>query len=1023
MRHFRRILVVLLLLVAILVTAVVVCIRILPETDLIRNRVQDQLSSLTGQTVTLGSLKVSWSFPRLISLNVKGISIVSRDGKKLLSADRLILIPSLSHLLQKEVTVESVTIQGLRAAIRRARDGAISGAMFPVPATFSGKKEPKTKTEQGGSELTVVSDGGRSSHVKPAKGLKFSVNEIKFVDGRVDWIDEKIAPGKAVERSLKQITGSLKRKASGNVVSANITGRLANGQPKDHSVHIQGQATLAEDLKGLEGLTMDISSDSLGLKPFYVYLPPWADLARKFDNAAVRADVTWEKGDSARIALKTNLKAKSRGSAQVTAQGDVVLGQDLSTVQLAHASAETDALPLVIFKEWWPKSLPLDPANGTVKAAIKGEWKATNNWNFHGTVGLENVTPTGVYRRIAPKVSLWAQAKLDPEQLSLENMEIRETGKLASVTGRISTPFLDKRVVDLQGDLSVYPEWLRDFGVQLPKALHVKGPIPVRWRARGRPQSLWVDMHGDVTAAAIQWEPYFEKPSGNKANISVKGTFFPWRNQKTLQPAIVNVGVMGSRVRFRPNSPWLSGLAMRLDSKVLFKLNATDLRDTSIVIRRTTESADMLTAKTNFIDIGSADPKIDGRATLTFNAGTIALTGFRLPSGAALTGNVPLKAKFAGSPSELTWSLELPLTHLDINVEHAFRKQGGVAGSLTVTGKLSGQQVDLTNARLTLPGVLLTGRGVLRDRNGSFREVTLDMKKTDLKDLHRYLPSMAGTKLSGPAEATIRLSRSDKGVTPAGFARLLGVNYRPDNAAWGLTKIKGTVETASSDVEIPELTGVIQGPIEGPLKVKGWLKDVASLDKMNGKLLLEVGKGRIRADHWKRALKGVQVLVGTLLDPQALGTKNDLLEFQSIAGDIHLKSGTASTDNLRLKGAEVNAAAIGSLRLNPSQLDLVTRIQTMTAVGNVLGKIPAVQKFVKKHEDLLKITGLGKELKRFGIEVPDSKEPKPETTEPARTPVTVVLKIHGPASSPEVSPVLETALDKSTLSRLKSLMN
>jgi hypothetical protein len=530
-------------------------------------------------------------------------------------------------------------------------------------------------------------------------------------------------------------------------------------------------------------------------------------------------------------------------------------------------------------------------------------------------------------------------------------------------------------------------------------------------------------MQSDVTAAAIEWVPYFEKPSGNKANISVKGTFFPWRNQKTLEPAIVNVGMMGSRIRFGPKSPWMAGLAMRLDSKILFKLNTTDLKDTSVVIRRATESADMLTAKTNFTDLGSADPKIDGSATLAFNPEIIALTGLKLPSGTALTGNVPLKAKFAGSPTALTWSLDLPLTHLDVSVEQAFRKQGGVAGSLTATGKLSEQELALTNARLSLPGVVLTGRGVLRDRNGNFQEMTLDMKKTDLKDLLRYLPSMVETKLSGPAEAAIRLNRSDKGVVPAGFVRLLAVNYRPHNAGWGLEKIKGTVETASGDAEIPELTGTIQGPIEGPLKVKGWLKDVASLEKLNGKLTLEVGQGRIRADRLKSALKGVQVLVGTLLDPQAGDTKSDLLEFQSITGDIQFKSGTASTDNLRLKGADITAAAIGSLRLSPSQLDLLTRIHTVTAVGDVLGKIPAVQKFVKKHEDLLNVTGLGKELKRFGIQVPDSKEPKPETPEPVRTPVSVILKIRGPASSPEVSPVLETAVDKGTLSRLKSLMN
>ena len=78
---------------------------------------------------------------------------------------------------------------------------------------------------------------------------------------------------------------------------------------------------------------------------------------------------------------------------------------------------------------------------------------------------------------------------------------------------------------------------------------------------------------------------------------------------------------------------------MRLDSKVSFKPNTTDLRDTSILVRRATESADLLTAKTNITDLGTADPKIDGTATLAFNSDTIAIAGLKLPPGTVVTGN------------------------------------------------------------------------------------------------------------------------------------------------------------------------------------------------------------------------------------------------------------------------------------------------------------------------------------------------------------------------------------------------
>ena len=460
-----------------------VSIRILPETDLIRSRVQDQLSSLTGQGVTLGPLKVSWSFPRLVSLNVEGISIASQDGKKLASADKLILIPSLARLLKKEVAVESMTILGLRASIRRSPDGTIEAALIPHHVTSPDKKTLQTKPEKVGPELTVVSDGERPPSGMREKRFKFSISEIKFVDGRVDWIDQKIAPGKVVERSLKQIAGSVKRKAAGNVIAINITGRLENGQPKDHSVHIEGQASLAEDLSSLEGVAMDVSADSLGLKPFYVYLPPWADLTREFDNAAVRTHVTWEKGDSANLTLKTDVKAKTKGGAQLNVQGDIVLAQDLSAVQLVHGRAETDTLPLAIFKASFPPTFPLEPGSGTIKAAIKGEWNQRNNWKLQGTLSLENAVPTGVYRGVASKVSLWAEGKLDPERLLLDDMEIRDDGRLASIKGKITSPLGNNRAVDLQGDISLRSEWLKGLGIRLPKALHVKGHIPVRWNA------------------------------------------------------------------------------------------------------------------------------------------------------------------------------------------------------------------------------------------------------------------------------------------------------------------------------------------------------------------------------------------------------------------------------------------------------------------------------------------------------------------------------------------------------------
>ena len=81
-----------------------------------------------------------------------------------------------------------------------------------------------------------------------------------------------------------------------------------------------------------------------------------------------------------------------------------------------------------------------------------------------------------------------------------------------------------------------------------------------------------------------------------------------------------------------------------------------------------------------------------------------------------------------------------------------------------------------------------------------------------------------------------------------------------------------------------------------------------------------------------------------------------------------------------------------------------------------------MKKFVKKHEELLKITGLDKELGRLGIKIP--KEDGSEENKPIKTriPAIVFLKIRGPATNPQITPVLANSLEKKTESRLKSLI-
>ncbi len=220
-------------------------------------------------------------------------------------------------------------------------------------------------------------------------------------------------------------------------------------------------------------------------------------------------------------------------------------------------------------------------------------------------------------------------------------------------------------------------------------------------------------------------------------------------------------------------------------------------------------------------------------------------------------------------------------------------------------------------------------------------------------------------------------------------------------------------------MKIAELSGRLTGTVEAPFLIRGSLDNVNDINLISGHLKVQSGPGSIKGSQLQNILKNIQ-LVNALLNPGGIQRKNDNLEFDSILANINVRAGVARTEDLSLRGPEISSGVIGSYHLASSDLDLLVGLRTMTNLGVAVGKVPAVQKLLKQNEELLKITGLDKELKRLGIDASSSKSD--EQGNANISPITLILKIRGPAASPNVTPVLETNLDKSAASRLKSLM-
>ncbi len=1024
MTRIRKLILIVLALVCLLAAVVVVAVRFLPETDLIRHNIEERLRAATGRPVSLGALKVSVSFPRLINLSVEGISVPSEDGKSFIAADRVILTPSLTSLLRREICIESLTVQGLRASIRRTRSktepaaGVHKPGLDKAAGSERGTAVVAPATTPGGSDSS-----GAPSVSTTAQVMKWSVHSVRITKSRLEWIDQDVAPGKEVTLLLKDVAASLNQRESGNAFSVHVTGTFASDAGKESPATLDGFIETNPERTELENVQLALRCGSLDFRSLQVYLPPQAGLVEYFDVASLRGEMKWTKGNPAQIGFQTELIARVPEAGQLNLQGDVILTEDFSALKTLRVGGESDNLPFSLLRKSISSELPLDSKKGTVKTSFQGEWKDAEIWKLHGSLTLENVVPTGKFKSIAKQARLWAQAKLEPEQLVLENVEISGPQRLASLSGSISRPFSENRVLDLKGEIALEPHWLKSFGVEFPRGLVMKGVVPVHGRVRGQAADLWVDLTGDVTAAAVEWLPYLEKVAGKKGSLTLNGKL-PWAKHGESDPhAALRMGLSGARVRLGNQGPWFTGLGILFNSEVHFKGNRVDFKDAALTLRRESDGGSIATAKADLLDLGTASGRINGSSTVLFDRTIVALTGLEKASGLAIAGSSSVKANFNGSPSALNWSMEVPLTNLDVTLGQTFRKPGGVTGTLTAEGKLEHEELLLSKGRLSLPGVTLTGHGKLRDQNGNFKGLTLELKRSELKELSRLFPVAAALGLSGPVDASVRLKPTETGVVPSSTLNIVAVDCHPKNGDWSFDKVKGTVVTEGASVEIPELAGSVLGSVEAPVKVRGSLSNVTSVETLNGRLSIEVGHGSIRADRLRKLLNQAHLLAGTLLNPREDHKKVDFMEFQSITGNVQIKGGTAQTENLKLKGADLNLGAIGSLRLNTMDLDLLAGVKTYAIPTAGLGKVPVVRDLIKKHEDLLKITGLDKELKRLGIDTTDSKDPEAGGPPSPKSAVTVLAKVRGPAGSLRVSPVLEASLSPDLASRLKALLN
>ncbi len=1024
MRIFRKLLVVLVVMLIVVASAVALLFVYLPETDLIRDGLCEKLKTLTGHEVTVGSLKLSFSFPAFVNIKLSNISVASAKGEPLLLTNSAELSPSLLSLVRGHVEVESVTVNGLRAFVRKPpgppQERPSTPGETPVP-----EKSVAPRPEEKAPEGHPISPPRPVTPAQPqaARRVKWSVKSVQLVNASIEWIDAKTVPGKELKLTVRDLNGSLTRDKAGNGFTFNLNGTMGEGSGQGSPIALNGTMQPNDDLSALKGALVNYRAETVVVKSFIPYIPPRAESLAQFDFADLRGRVNWKKDRPCNISVNAQLGTNTPESAQLSLQGDVVTNDNFSVVDSAEISAETDLLPLKFVGELLPASVPFRREAGYIKAGVQGKLLKDRTWEVKGSVGLENAVPTGLLRGLGKQVRVWVNFSMDRESINLESLEISQSERMASIRGTILNPFSDERKIDLSGEADFQPRWLRAAGVKLPDGLRLDGVIALTGRVQTRDKAFKVALDGDLVPTHVRWLPHAEKKSGAKGHVAFAGMIVPGKKPAGLgSRGTLRVGLDGVAVQLVPGVRALTGATVQWSSKIAVTMKGIDLRNAVVAVKQGPASPDLVRADANLTGLGTALGRIDGTARLHLDNEVLAMTGYKPQHGWSISGHTTLKAKFAGSPSALNWEIEGPLSRLGLTVENAFKKPEGVNGEIKVVGKWGDQGLLLNKGSVTLPGVVVTGHGKPVDTKGEFSGLTLSLKKTDVKTLAAFVTPLAGKGLSGPIEATFHVSRSDKGIAHSGTIRAAALTYRPPKAEWWLDSLKGTVKVEGDRVDFPKIDGHVRGAVEAPLKAGGTLKDVSSQEKMTGRVSLELGHGKIKADRLRSIMNQAELLIGTILNPQASQPKSDLLDFDFLKGDLHIKAGTLRTDNLRLKGADLRIGVIGDLRLATQELDALAGVHTVMSVSSALGEVPIVRETVKKHRGLLKALGVDKELKRLGIDVDASKQQGEKAPKMVKTPVTVIVRLRGQATSPKVQVVLEASLDKNKAARLKELM-
>ncbi|MDQ1238561.1 MAG: hypothetical protein QG577_746, partial [Thermodesulfobacteriota bacterium] len=738
--------------------------------------------------------------------------------------------------------------------------------------------------------------------------------------------------------------------------------------------------------------------------------------AKKFDAKAV-----FQRGKPISASLDLLILNKADVMAHLGLQGEVAMNDGLTSIESIRAQSRIDKLPLDFFGESIREKIAVKSDLGNLTGNVDWFWDKLG-WKASGLLELDQVMFTGGNISPVEPLSISAEFELDPQIVAFKKIHFRQLHSFVSSSGDVSGLFAEAPSINL-----TYHGVLDESNLKpLSKtSVDVSGQVSVKGAVKGSLQDLHVDFTGDLANFSAGMPPHFQKKLNTPGKLSLAARVSRQLGSSGTRPRVegslhctlsnVQIGILDQPTAFPM-------VRTEFETKIAADAKGIDFKDASLVLYGPEKSQKILSASGYLTAVGSSNEKLSLQIKPVLDKSVLKMLQKSLAPTLDLDGKTELVLRLSGSRDKFDWSLNAPLSGTAIKIGTGFSKPLGMPASVAAQGTWNRGSVTLTKAEASSTGLTLTGNGRLRNENGSFQNVTIDIKKIDLAEFSKLMPSK-DVRISGVVEGQIRLQSVGQAVLPYGTLNLsnVGLTTNPQ-AGVMLSNINGAVEIKEKTLKSDQLLGRLKGLLDAPIKLQGTLTNVESLEAMQGNVSIQTGKGTMKADFLTPILGQTQQAIGRALSMSGLSNGERVFEVDGGSASLNISGGLVQTQDLKIKGALMALGAVGSYKTVDKTLNATVSVQTRLFENIPLGKIPEIQKLVKQNEGWLKATGLDKELKKFGIKPPENQTGEsPKTPDENIAPTTILFKMQGSIHSPKLIPVLESSLDKQTIDKLKNL--